>query len=322
MVPPGFGRLAQAIIGTGEVMAGEKPLVGVIILNWRDPGATLRCLEAVYASDYPAREVVVVDNSSGDGSVAKLKARYPSLCVLANETNLGYAGGNNSGIRYALDRGAQYVLLLNDDAVLCPTAISHLVKAMQEHPEAGCAGPKVYALEEPERLLSAGGRLVQGVHAMQRGLGELDTGQYDGLMGVDFLSGCALLLSRQAVVNAGFLDSSFFVYYEDVEWCYRARRAGYSALLVPAAKVWHPDTRVRDGDSALVTYYVTRNSLLFAAKHHLGWRVMVRKMLAELILLLNWSLRPRWLRKRPQRDALARGLCDFLRGRFGQADGL
>jgi GT2 family glycosyltransferase len=300
----------------------NPPRLVAVVLNWNNAPDTLRCLAALEASDADGFEVVVVDNASTDGSVAVLRARYPDLALLENRENLGYAGGNNVGIQYALDRGADYVLLLNDDAVVAPDALSALLDAAQDHPGVGFLGPKVLSLEEPRQLLSAGGILDREWRSSHRGADELDEGQFDELAEVDWLSGCALLVSREAIRRVGMLDPAFFAYHEDVDWCYRGRQAGLGVLLVPGAKVWHPDTRVQQLDSPLVTYYMARNSLLFLSKHRLGTDLLLRRLGRYLYRLVSWSIRPGWRHKRQQRDALLRAVLDFGRRRFGRAERL
>lgn len=291
--------------------------VVVLILHWNNASDTLRCLEAVFASHYADVQVVVVDNGSGNDSAAVIRNAWPTLTVLETGCNLGYAGGNNVGIEYALAQNADYVLLLNDDTVIEPQTVPALVEAAQVHPEAGFLGPKVYCLEEPQRLITVGGYLDKAWRPIHRGLGQWDGGQYNEITAVDFLSGSALLIRRKVIEQVGVLDPRFFAYREDVDWCYRGRQAGFKALYVPEARVWHPDTRQRDAESPLVTYYITRNSLLFAAKHRLGWRVVAQMLAGYVRTLLSWTLRPQWRHKREQRDALARAIRDFGRGHCG-----
>jgi GT2 family glycosyltransferase len=289
------------------------------VLNWNNVADTLRCLEALNVSDYPSFEVVVVDNESTDGSVAALRKRFPSLVILENEENLGYAGGNNVGIAYALELGVDYVMLLNDDTVLAPDALSELMAAALEHPQAGFLGPKILSLQDTSRILSAGGELDQKWRSIHRGSGQCDHGQFDRLVTADWLSGCALLVSKEAISRVGPLDERFFAYYEDVDWCYRGGRAGFQALFVPQARVWHPDSTEHYSNSPLVTYYMARNDLLFLAHHRLGVWVLCYRLWRYLLTLVNWTVRPRWWHKRRQRYALLRALVDFGRGRFGRA---
>lgn len=297
--------------------------VAIIILNWNNPDDTLACLRSVMALDYPAERlrVIVVDNGSTDDSVARIRAAYPDVALIETGANLGYAGGNNVGIQYALDHhGCDYVWLLNDDVIVAPDSLPALMSVALADPRAGFLGPMVYTREEPQRILSAGSLLHDGWRPQHRGIGERDQGQFDTIAEVDYLSGCALLVSHSAIEAVGMLDEDFFAYHEDIEWCYRGKKAGFKVLFVPEAKVWHPDTLRRDENSPVVTYYIARNSLLFVKKHRLGHVKFARMLLGHARTLLSWSLRPRWRHKRPQRDALARALADFARGRVGSVD--
>jgi GT2 family glycosyltransferase len=297
-----------------------QPAVTAIILNWNDAADTVRCLQSVYASDYGALRVLVVDNGSRDDSVAVIRRHYPHIDLIVNAENLGYAGGNNVGVERAIAQGADYVLILNDDLVVDPTMVSALVTAAQDHPEGGIFGPKVYSLDEPNVLLSTGAGLGRWSELTSLALGCVDDGRWDRMAEVDYLWGCAVLVSRRAIAKAGMLDVDFFAYHEDIDWCYRIRAAGYKVLFVPHAKSWHPDTRRWRQESALVTYYMSRNHLRLIAKHHLGTAEMLGSLATFVRRLVSWSVRPKWRHKRHQRDALARALLDFARGRSGRAD--
>lgn len=295
------------------------PFVHIIILNWNNPTDTLACLDTVRQLDYDNVRVVVVDNGSADDSAARIRLEYPAIDLIALPENLGYTGGNNAGIRHSLERGAEYVWLLNDDTTVAPDSLALLVEAAARHPDAGFLGPLVRLREQPDRILSAGGVFGPDMTLRQRGLGEADAGQFRVPEPVDFLSGCALLASRRVIEAVGAFDEAFFAYGEDIDWCYRGAQAGFRSLLVPAAVVWHPDTRSRDENSPRVMYYISRNRLLFMRKHRLGARRMGRTVLRYLYWLANWSLNPKWRGIRPKRDALWFAMRDFAAANFGRS---
>lgn len=298
----------------------ETPLVGILIVNYNRRDDTVHCVASVYQSNYPCYEVVVVDNHSTDDSVEALTARYPGLTVLINDKNEGFTGGNNWGIRYLLERSADYILLLNNDAIIAPDTITMLVNHAVLHPEAGFLGAKVYTLENPQTLLTVGGYLARNLAPTLRGLGEIDSGQYDSVCEVEYVSGNAMLVSRAVIESVGMLDPDYFAYFEDIDWCFRGRQKGFKSLFVPAATAWHPDTRKRDENSALVTYYIERNCLLFAKKHALGSRVLFQILYIYTRRLLSWSLRPKWKHKKSQRDALFSAMKDFFLNKAGPID--
>jgi GT2 family glycosyltransferase len=297
------------------------PKVAILVLNWENAADTLRCLQSLSQLDYDAHQVIVVDNGSTDDSAAAIAASYPAVVILESRENLGYTGGNNLGIAHALEHGCDYIWLLNDDVIVARDSLSLLMSVALAQPKVGLLGPMVRMCKDPQRILSAGGRLDRDAHPQHRGMGELDEGQFDRVAEADYLSGCALLVSRELVEEIGGLDDDFFAYYEDVEWCYRAKQAGFQVLFVPEARVYHPDTRRRDAVSALVMYYMSRNQLLFIAKHRLGPGAMARHLATYVLWIMNWSVNSKWRHKRRQRDALLRAMLDFSFGRFGRARG-
>jgi hypothetical protein len=184
---------------------------------------------------------MVVDNASQDGTVAAIRERYGDrVTVLENDANLGYAAGNNAGITRALAGGAEFILLLNNDTLVDPAFLDHLLAAMAASPEIGIAGPKTYYYDPPDRIWFAGGEvsLWRGT-ARHIGIRETDRGQYDTPRDVDYVSGCALLARREVFEKAGLLDTAYRAYFEDTDLCLRAARAGFRIRYVPAAKVWH-----------------------------------------------------------------------------------
>lgn len=297
-----------------------NPSVGIIILNWNNAPDTIQCITAVLASDYEPYEIIVVDNNSHDDSVQQIRAQFPQVTLIQNPENLGYAQGNNVGMQYALERQADYILILNDDTVVAADMLSELVKAAQANPKSGILGPKIYSQEEPQVLLTTGAFLGAAGVIDNPAMGVVDAGQWDRQAEVGYLWGAAVLLKDSAVRQAGMLDPEFFAYQEDIDWCYRIRAAGYQCLFIPQAKCWHPDTRRARQNSALVTYYMSRNHLLFIRKHHLGFAEFIRSWAVFLRRILSWSIRPKWKNKRHQRDALVRGLMDYTLGRFGKAN--
>lgn len=296
--------------------------VAVIILCYNGVADTLACLESLKAQDYPSdrREVIVADNASSDGTVAAVRAAHPWVTVIENGANLGFAAGNNTGLRYALEHGFDYALLLNNDTEARPDFLRLLVQGAAADPQIGAAGPLIHYYERPELIWSAGGMVdrVRGTSRML-GIGEEDRGQYHQPREVDFVTGCALLVSREALKRAGLLDERFFMYYEETEWCARIARAGLRVVHLPEARLLHKIPLADRVDRPYVAYYMTRNRLLFlrATGASLGaW--LHAALLQDLRTCLSYSLRPKWRPRRPQRDAMLSGWADFLRGRFGR----
>lgn len=297
-----------------------KGKVIIIVLNWNGLGYTLDCLASLQHLDYPDYEVVVVDNGSTDGSVGAIRQGFPDVTLIENGENLGFTGGNNVGLRHALRRNADYVLLLNNDTEVAPDFLQHMVEAAEADPSIGIAGPTIYYHERPDLTWSAGGKIDRPRGQTQMiGLDKRDIGQYGtSPREVDFVTGCALLVRGSVLEQVGLLDEKFFAYYEEVEWCVRAHRAGYRIVNVPRAKVWHKISPQARSDSPFVHYLMTRNRLLWIKESRLGpgvlWRVLVFDHLRTLV---SWTVRPKWRQKRPQRDAMLKAIGDFFRCRFG-----
>jgi GT2 family glycosyltransferase len=300
------------------------PQVFVVVLNWNGLNDTLRCLESLAAAKVPSASVIVVDNGSRDDPVVQISRRFPEVTVLANVTNEGFAGGCNQGIAVALERGAAYVLLLNNDTTVAPDFLDHLVQAAETHRRAGMLGPKILFHDRPDRIWFAGNKtnysFGRSLALGHRGWNEVDRGQYDKIESVGFLTGCAVLIRRELIADVGAFDPDFFAYFEDGDLCLRALAAGYQLLFVPRARVWHR-AATSGGDnssySPLTVYLTVRNRLLFMRKHGRwwGWFVFVPAFGAVVARLL-WRFR-----SRPRKEvvrAIWLGIADYARGHVGR----
>jgi len=308
----------------GQQMDKEQQVfqVCIIVLNWNGRVDTLACLASLSQLDYPARTIVVVDNGSSDDSVTAIRTAYPQVTLIETGENLGYAGGNNVGLRYAMAQGADYALLLNNDTVVDPTFLRILMDAAEADPTVGIAGPTIYYHERPDVIWSAGGAIDwQRGSTWMVGLDERDEGQFGTEpRTVDFITGCAILVRRTVMEQVGLLDERFFAYYEETEWCVRAARAGYKILHVPLARMWHKISPSARADSPLVHYYMTRNRLLFLKATGAGLGAWLHTLIAEYLrTLISWSVRPKWRCKQAQRRAMLQAIGDTWRGRWGKS---
>jgi GT2 family glycosyltransferase len=298
------------------------PRVLIIILCYNGIDLTRACLVSLGRLNYAAFDILVVDNDSHDQTPAVVRAEFPKVQVIEAGANLGFAAGNNIGLRRALERNYDYALLLNNDTEVAPDFLVRMVEAAEADPAAGVVGPTIYYYERPDTIWSAGGLLdwERGRSAM-RGIGERDLGQYRDVSAVDFVTGCALLCKRAAIERVGLLDERFFMYYEETEWCVRARRAGLRILHVPRARVLHKIPLDARADQPYVAYYMTRNRLLFlrtTGAGPLAW--LHAALLQDLRTCLSLSLRPKWRARRSQRNAMLSAWHDFLRQRYGRRD--
>lgn len=247
------------------------PKVSVITVNWNNFNDSAECLESLRKTTYPNFEVIMVDNGSVGDDVSLLKQRFgDSIRLIVNDKNSGFAGGCNIGIKDALARGADYVVLLNNDTVVAPDFIEGLVRVAQSDERVGIAGGKVFCYELPELIWFAGGIInYRTGRTPIRGSGEADKGQFDEIVRVDWISGCFMFISRDVLQAVGMLDERFFFGWEDVDLCVRAARKGFKVLFVPESRIWHKGFGIdkRDRLMGMPVYYATRGQFLFMEKH-------------------------------------------------------
>ena len=209
-------------------------LVSVIVVNWNNWKLTNDCLASLQGLRYDPSAVIVVDNGSTDGSVKGIRDRFPDVEIIENGANLGFAKGNNAGIRLALQRGAEYVWLLNNDTIVDSNALLALVEKAESDPKIGAVGSAVYYMSEPDRLQAWGGGYVNfWLGRPRRFLRPVADEK------IEFVMGASLLMRREALQSVGLLDERFFMYWEDAEFGFRLRRAGWRLAVAGESKVWH-----------------------------------------------------------------------------------
>lgn len=265
-----MGLAVQTNRVEGSGLGLQTPKVSIVILNWNGYEVTRECLASLSKIDYPNYEIVLVDNGSADGSPERLAAEFPGVGVIRNKENLGFTGGNNVGIRRALQENADYVLLLNNDTVVAPQFLSKLIRAGESDKRIGLLNPKIFYFEPSNRIWYAGGafNIWKGI-ASHRGAREVDRGQYDTQEEVTFITGCAFVIKTEVIRKIGLLDDSLFYSYEDADWTIRSLNAGYKALYVPSSVVWHKESIdvKRNAGKAFRDFYNVRNSLLLARRY-------------------------------------------------------
>jgi len=241
--------------------------VSLIVLCYNGLALTLGCLESLRRQNYPNCRIIVVDNASHDGTVEKVRDAFPEVELIANGHNLGYAEGNNVGLRAALEQGADALFLINNDTRLDPGCVSALVRALETKPLAGIVGPMVLTWDRPGVISSAGGQIDwRYADAANVGAGEPDRRQYLG-RGVDFINGCGLMLTAAAAERVGLLDPRYFMYWEEVDLCQRVWEAGFDLWFEPSARMRHKASLQVSDLGPTTLYYVTRNRLLFFGQH-------------------------------------------------------
>jgi len=245
------------------------PRVLVVVLNWNGTDDTLACLESLAAADYPAFDTLVIDNGSRRSVGPVVRERFPRVGCIELSTNLGYAGGNNVGLRRALAEGYGFAFVLNNDTVVGAGFLRAAVAAA-EAPRTAAVGGKVVTFEDPSRLWMTYGSVNYRQSLIHlAGWGERDRGQCDTRREVEWVPGCALLLSCAALADIGLFDERFFAYHEDVDWCTTARERGWRIVYAPDSIVRHRGNRTLGGSAYTSPrkYLSARSTVLFARKH-------------------------------------------------------
>lgn len=224
-----------------RVAAGD---VCIVVLNWNRKDDTLACLEALGRARLDGARTMVVDNGSTDGSIEAIRGAHPEVQVIALPENRGYAGGNNAGTRAALAAGARAVLLLNNDTEVDPEFLQPLLDVFNTNARAAAVSGAVFRADSPEVLEVAYLEVYFGhglVH--RRGVNAMPGEGFDTVRNVDAALGSCLLVRTEAIEAIGMLDESFFAYHEEVEWCTRARKAGWNLVFQPYSRVMHGGSR-------------------------------------------------------------------------------
>ena len=291
--------------------------VVLVSLNGRD--YTLDCLRSLQETETPEVRTILVDNGSTDGTADAVEAAFPEVQVLRQVTNTGFAEGNNIGIRAALEAGADWVLILNNDTTIAPDTIARMIEVATASPDIGVVCPLILYADPPDRIWYAGRDFDprRGYHGSPWGLGDTDTGQYAGVNDVDTATGCAMLMPAAALERVGLMDPALFLYLEDIDWCLRFREAGYRVVVAGDARVWHAVSSAGGGENNdSVYYYGVRNVLEICNRHApvRGIRKLVRT--AEAVIAYTVFVRQA-KDKRKALKAVAEGFRDYRRGRLG-----
>lgn len=296
----------------------QRPRVATVILNTNRRRDTLECLASLARSTYVDNHVIVLDNHSTDGSVEAVRSEYPDVEIIELVENKGYAGNNNVGIAAAIERDAEWIFVLNEDTTLDPNCLHHLLDVAQSDPSIGVLGPMVYHHDKPTVIQSAGGLLGANWESLHRGMNETELGQFAQPAIVEWISGCGILVRREAVEQSGMLDLRYFYFWEETEWCIRLNRDGWKVVHVPQAKMWHKGVTMDYEPKPSVTYYASRNRLLTLSLHQAPLRAHIHAWFHFLRTLASWSLRPKWRDRGEHRRALRHGIADFVLRRWGR----
>ena len=257
----------------------SPPVVFIIIINWNGYEYSRACLTSLKNVVYPF-QCIMVDNGSTDQSVIKLSNEFPNVTFIETGKNLGFTGGNNVGIGHALHIGADYILLLNNETIVANICLTPLINFMESDEQIAAVNPKIYFEDvdgQKNIIWAAGGEAnLKLAKSNNRGRGRVDSGQFDSISTVSFATGCCLLMRATVIREIGLLTESYFAYFEDTDWSFRAKANGFSIKYYPHTHIWHAvgkSSQRKNGNSQktslnpLVHYLAARNQLWQIRKH-------------------------------------------------------
>jgi len=285
--------------------------IAIIILNYNGKQDTLECLESLQKINTKKAKVetIVVDVASKDDSAKVIKQQFPSVTLLEAKTNIGFTGGNNLGMHQAIKNNVDFIMLLNNDTTVKSDFLNPLLKRLKT-PKIGAVSPKIYFSKGREFHTQsyhknelgkvfwyAGGHLDwKNMYGRHLGVNEFDHGQFDQAGETDFATGCCIILPTKIIKKVGLLDNKYFLYFEDVDWSLRIKKAGYSIWYEPKSIIWHKNAGATQGSgSPLHQYFQTRNRMLFGLKY---------APLKTKLALIKESVKTLFSKSSPRRKAI------------------
>ena len=284
--------------------------LSIITINYNGLEDTCALIESIPFND--KMEVIVVDNASKNDEATKIQNKYPFIRVIRSEKNLGFAGGNNLGIKAAKGK---YLFFLNNDTILRPQTsdFRHLIDRLESSPKIGIVCPKIRFAWGENPIQFTGYTPLSKITVRNKaiGFGEKDQGQYDSPHPTPFAHGAAMLIKREVIDKVGFMPECYFLYYEELDWSMMITRAGYEIWYEPACTIYHKESQATGQNSPLRTYYITRNRLLLVKRNWNG----LSKRITYLYLIgivatkdvLKYAIQGQWSLLK----AVIRGIKDF-----------
>ena len=247
----------------------SKPLISIITVNYNNTNVTLDLLRSIQHLEYPNVEVLVVDNDSAENPTEELKKVFPSVNVILSEKNLGFAGGNNLGIKQAK---GDYLFFVNNDTELTPEILNGLLEVFETYPDAGVVSPKFHYFYAKGTIEFAGYNAVNNFTGRNSMVGcrTKDEGQYDAISKTNYAHGGGMMVSKKVIDEVGMMPEVFFLYYEEFDWCEQIKRKGYNIYYQPKSLIYHKESMSVGKNSVLKTFYINRNRILFMRRNVKG----------------------------------------------------
>lgn len=249
----------------------HSALLSIVVLTWNNFVDTAECLESLEQLTYPRYNIILVDNGSTDGSIERLRSTFPEVEIIKNDRNLGYAAGNNVGIKHALSNGAEYVLILNNDTIVDRNLAAELLSTSRACNNLGILGCANYYYDSRERIQFSGGiidwRTGDVIDTTRH---KINAGQFEALREVDTVAGSCLFIPASVIKALGNFDERYFLTFEESDFCCRAKKGGYRVYTCMNAMIWHKVSltgKAQKKGINILKYYAVRNRFLFLYKH-------------------------------------------------------
>ena len=284
----------------------QHPMVSIVSVNYDQPQVTCEMLESLRNVTYPNFETFIVDNASPTTSPYVIKEKYPEVQLIISETNLGFAGGNNIALKQAK---GDYVLLLNNDTEVKPDFLDSLVELMESNEKIGIVSSKILYFYEDNVIQYAGASPIDPITSRGRHYGykEIDTGQHDKITETAYPHGACMMIRKSVLEELGLLYEGYFLYYEELDFAERVKRAGYKIYFQPNSSILHKESISTGKNSPLKTYYMNRNRLLFLRRNSNGITFLLATTYFLLISLPKNTFKYSFNKK--HLSALYRGLA-------------
>jgi GT2 family glycosyltransferase len=283
-----------------------QPMVSIVSVNYDQPEVTCEMLETLRKVTYPNFETLIVDNASPSTSPAIIKQKYPEVQLIISEKNLGFAGGNNIALKQAK---GDYVLLLNNDTEVKPDFLESLVELMESDKKIGIVSSKILYFYEDNVIQYAGASPINPITSRGRHYGykEIDNGQLDEVTETAYPHGACMMIRKSVLEELGLLYEGYFLYYEELDFAERVKRAGYKIYFQPNSSILHKESISTGKNSPLKTYYMNRNRLLFVRRNSTGITFLLGIIYFFMISLPKNTIK--YLFEKKHLSALYRGVA-------------
>lgn len=301
------------------------PSVAIILVNWNSYQVTNDCIQSLQRIDYPNYRVIVVDNGSVDGSGKQLEQAHDPIDVLYSPENKGFTGGNNIGIRYALEQGFEYIMMLNNDTFVEPDFLGHLVGHLSAHPETGAVQPRIYFNHDRELLWNGGSYFNHWLgYAYTQGENQLPKEKHLITKNVDWITGCAFMIRSSVLRQTGVLAENMFIYSEDVDLSFRIKNKSHLLTYVPESVIYHiagvsNKKKVKDKEGYVnpVVHYLNQRNRIWLLKRYTSWyqapTVLVFNFFYILMVIGYFASRGRFRKLKAMIRAVKDGLSDSIK---------